>query len=421
MSLMSRLTEASGALFGGRKAAQLTYDQVASLIDDATGGTVAGMPVSAKTALQVATVLDCVRVISDGCATPALNVYRETGTQRRQLATNIPEFRLLSRRPNDWQTSFEWRRQMTMHAALTGNALSIKVRAANRRVTELIPVQPGMWDVRRVTRYEQRFRCWDEFGLIGEFGPEDVFHLPALQWDWLKGMNAVHLARASVGLAMAAERSHSKAHENGVRPSGVYTVEGNLTDEQHKRLTAVLKAKAGADQAGTPLVLDRSAKWQQVAMTGVDAQHLETRRLQIEEVCRAYGVFPIMVGHSDKSATFASSEAFFAAHLIHTLAPWQRLWTQRIDEMLLDGAGPLWCEFDNRYMRAGSLKDRAQWARTMIETGVYSANEIRDEEGKDPRPGGDVYLTPLNMQGNSQQGASNDPAASTDPAADPAA
>lgn len=118
-------------------------------------------------------------------------------------------------------------------------------------------------------------------------------------------------------------------------------------------------------------------------MSGVDAQHVETRRLQIEEICRAYGVFPIMVGHSDKSATFASSEAFFAAHVKHTLAPWHCAWKNRIDEMLLDGAGPLYCDFDTRYLLAGSMADRSQWARTMAEMGIYTRNEIRDEEGKD--------------------------------------
>lgn len=155
-------------------------------------------------------------------------------------------------------------------------------------------------------------------------------------------------------------------------------------------------------------MLDRAAKWQPTTQTGVDAQHVETRRLQIEEICRGYGVFPIMVGHSDKTSTFASSEAFFAAHLIHCLAPWHKAWTQRIDEMLLDGAGPLFGEFDTRYMRAGSIKDRAVYARTMIETGILNANELRDEEGKDPRPGGDEYLQPLNMTtGTAKEGNTN--------------
>ncbi len=383
--------------FFGRKSAQLTYDQVADLIDGVSGGSIAGVTVTEKTALQVSTVLACVKVIADGCATPKLNVFREKSDGSRELASNIPEFRLLSRRPNEWQTSFEWRRQMTMHAALTGAGLSIKVFGDNRRVRELIPVQPGNWDVHRVSRYELKYRCCDQFGLIGEFSPDQVFLLNGVQWDWCSSMNAVTLARQAVGLAMATEKSQSSMHANGLRAGGTYSVDGNLNDEQHARLTRCLKERSGPDKAGTPLVMDRSAKWQNTAITGVDAQHVETRRLQIEEICRVYGVFPIMVGHSDKTATFASSESFFAGHLKHTLAPWHKAWNDRLDEFLLDGSGPLFTEFDTRYLTAGSMVDRAQWTRTMIEMGIYSPNEIRDYDGLDPREGGDDYLTPLNM------------------------
>lgn len=391
----------------GRKAAQLTYDQVANLIDGVAGGTVAGVSVNEKTALQVSTVLACVKVIADGCATPDLHVFREKRDGSRELAVNIPEYRLLSRRPNEWQTSFEWRRQMTIHAALTGSALSIKVKGDNGRVRELIPVQPGHWDVRKVSRYEVRYRCWDEFGIIGEFAPDDVFVLNCVQWDWLKSLNAVSLARSAIGLAMATEKSQAAMHENGLRPSGTYSVEGTLSKEQYNALTQHLKEKSGTSKTGTPLILDRNAKWLNTAITGVDAQHVETRRMQVEEICRSYGVFPIMVGHSDKSATFASSEAFFGAHLIHTLTPWHKAWTQRFDEMLLDGAGPLFAEFDTRYMRMASMKDRAMYARTMIEMGLLSPNEWRDMEGLDPREGGDEYLRPLNMTSGNDKGGSN--------------
>ena len=381
----------------GKKASELTYDQIASLIDGVGGGSVAGVSVTDKTALQVSTVLACVKTIADGCATPDLHVFRENSDGRRQKATDVAEYRLLSSRPNEWQTSFEWRRQMTIHAALTGAALSVKVRRDGSKVSELIPVLPGRWDVRRLSRYDVRYRCWDDFGIIGEFSAEDVFVLHGVQWDWIGGLNAVSLARSAIGLAIASEKSQASMHENGLRPSGTYTVEGTLNDEQHARLTAWIKKQGGPGNAGTPLVLDRSAKWFGTSISGVDAQHIETRRLQIEEICRAYGVFPIMVGHADKSATFASSEAFFAAHVKHTLAPWHRAWTQRLDEMLLDGDGPLFAEFDTRYLMAGSMVDRANWARTMAELGIYTRNEIRDEEGKDPLPGLDEPLTPLNM------------------------
>lgn len=396
-----------------RKASQLTYDQIASLIDGSGYGTVAGVAVTEKTALQASTVLACARTISNGCARPKLHVYRENADGTRELADNIPEYRLLARRPNEWQTSFEWRRLMTLHAVLTGAGLSIKVRGDNRRVRELIPIMPGRWDVREVSRYEVRYRCWDDFGMIGEFTPDDVFVLQGLQWTPFNAMSAVALARSAVGLAISAEKSQASMHENGLRPTGVYSVEGNLTAEQHERLSSWIKSRSGPDMAGTPLIIDRAAKWVSTAMTGVDAQHLETRRFQVEEICRCYGVFPIMAMHSDKSATFASAEAFFTAHLQETLAPWHEAWTQRIDEMLLDGSGPLFAEFDVRPMRAGSMKDRAAYARTMVEMGIYTRNEIRDEEGKDPLPGLDEPLTPLNMNAGKKatQDAQDDPAA----------
>lgn len=381
----------------GRKSAQLTSEQVMKLIDGGGGGMIAGVHVNARTALQVSTVLACVKVIADGCATPKLRVFREQKGGRRELASDIPEFRLLARRPNEWQTSFEWRRQMTIHAALTGTGLSIKVRGTNGRVRELIPVQPGSWDVQRVSRYELVYNCYDEFGLIGKFSADDVFLLNGVQWDWVRSMDAVKLAQSAIGLAIATEQSQVAMHKNGLRPSGLYSVNSSLNEQQHERLTAWIKRLGGTARTGDPLVLDNAATWTPTAQTGVDAQHVETRRLQIEEVCRGYGVFPIMVGHSDKSATFASSEAFFGAHVKHTLAPWHEAWTQRLDEMMLDGDGPLFAEFDTRYLMAGAMKDRAQWARAMAELGIYTRNEIREEEGKDPLPGLDEPLTPMNM------------------------
>ncbi len=393
---MKLLDRVKGAF--GRKASQLTYDQIASLIDGGNGASIAGVTVTARTALQVSTVLACVKVIADGCATPELKVFREKGDGTSEVARNIPEFRLLNRRPNEWQTSFEWRRLMTLHAALTGAGLSLKVRGANKRVQELIPIMPGRWDVREVSRYELRYRCWDDFGMIGEFAPDDVFVLHNIQWDAYKSLDAVKLAASAVGLAMASERTHEKWHENGAQTSGLYSVDGNLSPDQYDRIRSVLRKQIqGSANAGEIAILDRGAKFVRTAMTGVDAQHVETRRLQIEEICRVYGVFPIMVGHSDKSATFASSEAFFSAHLKHTLAPWHQSWMQRLDETLLDGAGPLYAKFDTRYLTAGSMADRAQWIRTVREMGVYTGNELREEEGKDPLPGLDAPLTPMNM------------------------
>jgi HK97 family phage portal protein len=385
--------------FFGRKSAPAkvrSFEETIARLDGGFGDVLSSLYVSPETALQVTSVLACVKVIADGCATPALNLYRATdGAKGRQLATNIPEFRLLSRRPNEFQTSFEFRRQMTLHAALTGNALAIKVKTGNR-VRELLPVAPGRWSVERTARYEIEYRVHDEFGPIGVFGPEDVFHLPNLHWDMVKGMPSLRLARVAIGLAAAAEESQVSLHVNGGRASGILTTKNHVTPETVERLKEQWSQFTKRNRNGTA-VLDSGFEWQSVAVSGVDSQHVETRKLQIEEICRAFGVFPMMIGHTDKTATFASSESFFGAHRVHTLAPWHQMWIQRIDETVLDGGGPLFVEFDTRYMMQGAMKDAAVWARTMAEMGIYTRNEIRDFYGLDPLPGLDAPLTPKNM------------------------
>jgi HK97 family phage portal protein len=368
-------------------------DEIAEQIDGRLP--IAGRGVSQSDAMGVATVMACVKVISDGVATPELMIYRETEDGRRVVARDVPLFRVLNRRPNQWQTSMEFRRTMTMHAALTGNALAIKTRVRGE-VRELIPVPPENFEIRRNSRYEMEFRAYDEFGLIGVFGEKDVFHLPCWQWDAIKGLDAVRMARSAIGLSISAERNQEALHENGGRPAGILGTEQKLSPEAIDRLRGAWRNFLATNKNGTA-ILDSGMKYYPMAMSGVDAQHQETRRMQVEEIARAFGVFPIMIGHSDKTATFASSEAFFAAHVKHTLTPWWQLWKQRLDEFVMDGAGPLFADFDSRYLLAGSMRDRAVWARTMAELGIYTRNELRDEEGKDPIPGLDDPLTPLNM------------------------
>lgn len=344
--------------------------------------------------LSVATVLACVRVIADGCATPPLHVYRTDTNGKRSLATDIPEYRLLHRRPNAWQTSQQFRQMMTLHAALTGGALALKVKQRGQ-VTELIPVMPGNYQIEEIARYDYRYRVWDKWGEIGVFGAEQVFHLPGLQWELTRDLSAVKLARSAIGLAVDAEEAQAKLHRNGGRPSGILSTDKPLSPDAAGRLKSAW-SRFNRNGRSENVILDNGLKYQPIAVNGVDAQHLETRRFQVEEICRTFNIFPIMVGHSDKSATFASSEAFFSAHLKHTLRPWLTLWEQRLDEFILDGSGPLSVELDTRYLTAGSMTDRAKWARTMAEMGIYTRNEIRQEEGRDPLPGLDVPLTPLN-------------------------
>jgi hypothetical protein len=136
---------------------------------------------------------------------------------------------------------------------------------------------------------------------VKEFPPEVIWHIRGPSWSGDIGLEAVYHAREAIGLALATEETHATLHKNGVRPTGVYSVEGVLNRTQYDDLAKWLKSQFSGDNAGAPMILDRNAKWLSQAITGVDAQHLETRRMQIEEICRALRVMPIMVGHSDKA------------------------------------------------------------------------------------------------------------------------
>lgn len=383
-----------------KKSAPRPFEEVIAAIDGGYfGRPMSGEAVTINSALRVSTVLACVKVIAEGVATPQLQVFRENINGRRQLATNIPEFRMLNRRPNEFQTSYEFRKTMTLHAALCGDALAVKVRApGSNRVRELIPVEPGKFTIDDSIRYEPRYRCYDKHGMIGVFGIDDVLHMPSLRWELIKGLDALSLAREAVGLSIAAERSQATLHANGGRPSGLLSTPQKLSVEAADRLRESWRQFTSSNKNGTA-ILDNDFKFQQITMSGVDQQALEQRRFQVEEVCRAFGVMPIMVGHSDKAATYASAEAMFSAHLIHTLAPWHELWRQRLDEYVLDGQGPLYVDFDTRYLTQGSMRDRAEWARSMIEMKIMTRNEVRDSFGLDAVEGGDEFWSPANIAG----------------------
>ena len=160
-----------------------------------------------------------------------------------------------------------------------------------------------------------------------------------------------------------------------------------------------LSSLFGFDTGG-PLILDRGASYLQQTMTGVDAQTLESRRLQIEEVCRPFRVMPIMVGHADKTATYASAEQMFLAHVVHTLAPWCERIEQSIDNDLLRGEQGLYAKFNLNGLMRGAFADRMNGYSKALGAGGSPAwmtpNEVRGLEELNPVDGGDELPKPTN-------------------------
>lgn len=354
-----------------------------------------GISVNTTTALGVATVMACVRAISEGVAQVPIALYQR-GERPVRVLTH-PVLDLLSRRPNPWQTGFEFRETMMMHAVLCGNAFAWLNRV-NGRVVEMIPIEPGKVIVDRKPDMSLTYQVTMEDGRAPLLSASDIWHLRGPSWNSWMGLEAVKYARDAIGLSLALETSHARLHKNGVQSSGAYTVEGALDETGYKRLRAYISQHfAGADNAGTPLILDRGAKYAQMTMSGVDAQHVETRKHQIEEICRHFRVIPMMAGYSDKTATYASAEQMFIAHVVHTLTPWATRFEQSAERALLnDGLFDL--RFDFKGLMRGAAQDRAEYYAKALGAGGSPAwmtpNEVRQDDGLDAIEGGDELPEP---------------------------
>ena len=369
----------------------------------------AGARVSVETSLQVATVLACARAIAEGCAQVPVRFYAGDGAGRRVPQRSHPLEDVLGYRPNPWQTSFEFRETMLLHAVLCGNAF-VYINRVGGRVAELIPIEPGRVWVERQRDMSLTYRLTFESGETAVLTSRDVWHLRGPSWNSWMGLEAIKYAREAIGLAIVTEEAHARLHANGVRPTGAYTVEGTLAPDQYKSLAAwIAQHHAGAENGGKPLILDRGAKWTSLAMNGVDAQHLETRKHQVEEICRAMRVIPLMVGYSDKTATYASAEQMFISHVVHTITPWATRFEQSAEAALLRPGEDVDIRLDLKGLMRGAAKDRAEYFAKALGSGGAPAwmtqNEVRAEDGLDWLEGADRLPQPTNVGGTVTEGS----------------
>ena len=373
-----------------------------------------GAAVNWKSALEVTTVLACVRVISEGLAQVPFRVYRDMPGGGKEIAKAHPLHAILARRPNDWMTSFELRELMGLHLALCGDFFAVKTRLGDR-LLELLPYTPGNVTVKR-NGWDLSYEVADSNGNITPIAAADMWHVRGPSWNSWKGMEAVKLLREAIGLALATEEHGARVFSNGARVGGVLSSDVSKMDpEQTKLLRSSWESTQGGNaNAFRTAILWGGLKWQPMAQQNDQAQLIEQRRFQVEEICRGLRVLPIMVGHSDKAQTFASAEQMFLAHVVHTMGPWYKRIEESADVNLLsddDFADGYYTKFIVQGLMRGAARDRMEFYRGMYGIGALNPNEIRELEDQNPYEGGEKYRVPLNME---------DPANPNEPAKAPA-
>lgn len=396
-----------------------------------SGGEVkSGARVNIRTVREITAALACGRVLAECISTVPLKLYQRLPNGKRREATDVPLWDLFMTRANPYQDAVEMRDQIGMHLAFVREFFVYKNMPPilKGKITELIPFDPTCVTILRspVTKRIDGYRV-TAGGESQEFPPQVIWHMRNYpNWVGDQSESVVRLAREALGLALVTEETHSRMHASGVRQSGIYSVEGTLQPDQYEKLQAWVDAQySGTANWGRPMILDRNAKFTPSSINAVEAQHLETRRFEIEEICRAFGVMPIMIGHYDKNSTYASAEQMFLAHAVHTARPLHRRMEKSADAWLLTSeqrlAGYYFKFLDNELLR-GLPSSRADFYNKGITGGWLTRNDARRFEDLDPIDGLDVPLMPLNMTDGTEPPPppANDQVPPADPAAPPA-
>lgn len=373
----------------------------------AASQSIAGVNVSADTALKLSTVWACVTLLAETVATLPLVVYQQA-SDGKQRATNHPLYSVLHDQPNQTQTAFEFWLMMMAHLLLRGNAYAFILPGARGFADQLEPIHPDAVAVEKLENGRLRYLVQQKDGTRKPYTQDDIFHLRGLSLDGVTGVSVIRYARDTVGLGMAAEHYGSRFFRNDSRPGGVLQTDKKLTPDAANRLKVGWESAHSGGNQHRVAVLEEGMKWQQIAIAPQDAQYLETREFQAEDVCRWFRVPPHMVGLTSKATSWGSGiEQMSIGFVTYTLLPWLVRIKQAISRDLILATDRYFADFVIEGLLRGNITDRYTAYATGVQWGWLSPNEIRRLENMNARPNGDSYLTPLNMTTGTPNGTPN--------------
>lgn len=368
-----------------------------------------GQSVTASTAMHSSAVFACVRLISSAVACAPVKVYRRKGDLRERVHAHALE-RLLRLEPCPTMPASTFWQALMQDKLLQGNAYAQVVRDGSGRVAGLYPLRaqsvqvlfgwelPARAKLSSAEKARRFYRVSLEDGTEALLDQRDVLHIPNVGWDGRKGISTVRAMAQAVGLALAAEKSSSAFFENGMQSQTAILIPGTPNDEALERFKTALKARyAGAGNHHKPLVLTNDAKVAALSMTAEDAQLLDSRKFSVIDICRFFGVHPVMVGENEKTSSFGGG--------IEQMGRWFNTLTlnshftaiEQELEIKLFGDGHF-AEFDETEITRGDTAARADYFKaalgSMQQPGWLTVNEVRAAEGHGPMKGGDTLQTP---------------------------
>ena len=371
------------------------------------GGTTSGKPVNEHTAMQMTAVYSCVRILAEAVAGLPLHLYKYTASGGKEKALSHPLYFLLHDEPNPEMSSFVFRETLMTHLLLWGNAYAQIIRNGKGEIIALYPLMPNRMRVDRDTKGELYYsytRYSDEApainGITVTLRPSDVLHIPGLGFDGLVGYSPIAMAKNAIGMAIACEEYGAKFFANGAAPGGVLEHPGTIKDPQKVKESWNM-AYQGSGNAHRVAVLEEGMKYQPIGISPEQAQFLETRKFQINEIARIFRVPPSMIGDLDR-ATFSNVEQLSLDFVKFTLGPWISRWEMALQRSLIlpSERASLFIRYNLEGLLRGDFKSRIESYAVGIQNGFYSPNDIRSLENLNlisKEEGGDNYMVNGNM------------------------
>ena len=388
------------------------------------GSSVSGKTVTERSAMQMTAVYSCVRVLSEAIASLPLHLYKITDEGSKEKATDHPLYFILHDEPNPEMTSFVFRETLMTHLLLWGNAYAQVIRNGKGEVVALYPLMPNRMRVDRDEKgklyYEYQVNNEDAptmKGTMVRLDPTDVLHVPGLGFDGLVGYSPIAMAKNAIGLAIATEEYGSKFFSNGANPSGVLEHPGVLKNPDRVR-DSWNETFGGSSNAHKVAVLEAGMHYTPISIAPEQAQFLETRKFQIDEIARIFRVPPHMIGDLDRS-TFSNIEQQSLEFVKYTLDPWVCRFEAAIKRALLspDEKRRYIVKFNVDGLLRGDYQSRMTGYSIGINNGFMCPNDARQLENMDLIPeekGGNNFMVNGNMVKLEDAGAAYNKEANTD-------
>lgn len=363
--------------------------------------TASGVTVTPDKAMRVAAVYACVRIRSGVPANMPLHIKRRIDARTREDASDHPLWSIFRRRPNRWQTPSQFKRMMTAHLLLRGNAYALIVRFG-RDVKELIPLHPDRVECKQLDSLALEYTYARKDGRRIVLPQSEVLHLVGLTLDGVHGVSVVTYARETIGLSLAQEDHGATVFKNGARVSNVLSHPNKLGPEGLAFLKASLDDyRAGGESEGKALILEEGMDVKPLAMTAEDAQWIESRKFSRSDIAMFFGVPPHMIGDTEKSTSWGTgiasqTQGFVTFCAEDDLTTWEETINR---DLIADNDKDIYARFNRASLVKGDIKMRWEAHVKALQWGVMSPNEVRALEDLNPREAGDIYYPPPNTAG----------------------